>query len=112
MNLREERIEELTHLIAARIPPRKIELAAPTAGVETPLPAIEQSPRAKAIRRISEIVSMRGWLIAVTRELDANNASHISDLSDAAVFKLRDRMEYFEDCAQTCSDPEDALPAR
>lgn len=93
-----------------------IELAAalpPAPPPEVPgFPQIEQTPRARAIRRIAEIAGMRGWQIAITRALDECAAAHVSDLPDSAVFALRDRMEYFEDCAQTCCDPDDCLPAR
>lgn len=73
---------------------------------------VDQSPRARALRRVQEIVTMRGWQVEVTRTLDRNEVSHVDDLPEEAVFALRDRMEYFEDCVQTCCDPDDAPPAR
>jgi hypothetical protein len=76
------------------------------------LPAVLQSPRARAVRRIAEIANNRGWQIEVTRTLDAGRANYVDDLSDDAVFRLRDRMEYFEDCVQHGCDIEDAPPAR
>src|SRR5690242_13649977 len=76
------------------------------------LPVVDSSPRGKAIRRISEIANLRGWQLEVTRAMDTHNASYVSDLSDRAVFALRDRMEYLEDCVQYACDPADAPPAR
>ena len=84
-----------------------IELAAalpPAPPPEVPgFPTIQQTPRARAIRRIAEIAGIRGWELAITRALDEHAATHVSELPDSAVFALRDRMEYFEDCAQSFS---------
>ncbi|MCQ4165114.1 hypothetical protein [Tahibacter harae] len=79
---------------------------------EQDFPRLDQSPRARALRRISEIVKTRGWEAAVTRALDQHGATCVADLSDEAVYQLRDRVERYEDCAETCCDPDDALPAR
>ena len=76
------------------------------------LPTLLQSPRARAMRRIAEISTKRGWQIEVTRALDDNRATYVDDLPDAAIFKLRDRMDYFEDCVQHGCDADDAPPAR
>lgn len=76
------------------------------------LPIVIQTRRARAIRRISEITNMRGWQIAVTRALDANQASYIDDLPDKAVMELQDDLEHYEVCAQMGCDLQDALPAR
>lgn len=76
------------------------------------LPVVAQSPRARAIRRIAEIANSRSWQIEVTRSLDKHAASYVDDLPDTAVFALRDRMEYFEDCVQCACDPDDSPPAR
>lgn len=76
------------------------------------LPGAHQSRRSRAIRRISEIVNGRGWQIEVLRALDRHGASYVSDLPDEAVDTLCARLEYFEDCVQTCCDPDDAPPAR
>lgn len=99
--------DELAMIIAEEIsaaPPR--EEAAAT------LPVVLQTPRARAIRRISEIVLSRQWHLEVVRTLDNYKVSYVDDLPDDGVFKLRDRMEYFEDCVQCACDPDDAPPAR
>lgn len=91
------------------------EFAANSLYSRTELPGMEPiqaTPRAKALRRISEIASMRGWQMEVTRTLDRNDVGHVDDLPESEVFALRDRMEYFEDCVQTCCDPDDSPPAR
>lgn len=75
-------------------------------------PQLLQSDRARATRRIAEIASSRGWQIEVMRALDRHQASYVDDLPEAAVFALRDRMEYFEECVQCACDPDDAPPAR
>lgn len=94
--------------LAAAIPPPPPSQAAN----DSWFAAIEQTPRARALRRIQEIATGRGWQIEVTRALDRNEVNHIDDLDDHAVFALRDRMEYFEDCVQCACDPDDAPPAR
>lgn len=76
------------------------------------LPVLRQTPRARAIRRIAAIANSRGWQIAITRALDRHGVSCVDDLENAAVFALRDDMERYEDCAQTCCDPDDGFPAR
>ena len=76
------------------------------------LPVLDRSPRARNIRRIAEISQSRGWQLEVVRALDRHDVSYIEDLSDEAIASLRDRMEYLEDCVQTCCDPDDAPPAR
>lgn len=93
--------------MAASVPP-----AAPRPANDAWMPEIAQTPRARALRRVQEIAQQRGWQVEVIRALDRNEVTHIDDLSDAAVFALRDRMEYYEDCVQTCCDPDDAPPAR
>ena len=93
--------------MAAAIPP-----AQPQSANDSWMPQIAQTPRARALRRVQEIAQQRGWQLEVLRALDRNEASHIDDLQDHAVFALRDRMEYLEDCVQTCCDPDDAPPAR
>jgi hypothetical protein len=99
--------DELAAIIAEEMAsiPNKDEAAAT-------LPVLEQSPKARAIRRIAEIVNFHGWQIEVTRALDRHAASYVDDLPQDAVLALRDRMEHLEECAQYGCDPEDALPAR
>jgi|SRR6185369_14230358 len=114
LNLREERIQQLTDLIAANMPPRKIEVdpqqcRPPPA---KPFPEIEQTERARALRRISEIIHSRQWHSEIVRTLDRHKASYVDDLPDDAIFTLRDRMEYYEECVQCACDPDDAPPAR
>jgi hypothetical protein len=93
--------------MAAAIPP-----APPASANDSWMPKIAQTGRARALRRIQEIAQSRGWQLEVLRALDRHEVTHIDDLEDEAVFQLRDRMEYFEDCVQTCCDPDDAPPAR
>ena len=95
--------------LASAIPPAPLQ---ETDDLASTLPAVLQSPRARAVRRIAEIAAARGWQIEVTRTLDKYQASYVDDLPEAAVFELRDRMEHFEDCVQTGCDPDDAPPAR
>jgi hypothetical protein len=76
------------------------------------LPQLLQSDRARAVRRIAEIANVRGWQIEVVRVLDQHHAAYVDDLPESAVFALRDRMEYFEECVQCACDPDDAPPAR
>lgn len=93
--------------IASILPPPP-----PTEGSANGIPIVVQSPRARALRRAVDIANSRGWQCEITRTLDRHQVSLIDDLSDVAVFALRDRMEYFEDCVQNACDPDDAPPAR
>lgn len=68
------------------------------------LPLVDPSPRARWIRRISEIVNARGWQIEVTRTLDRHAVSYVSDLDNEALRGLLDRLERFEDCVQSGFD--------
>jgi hypothetical protein len=104
-----DRIKSLAIEIAAAMPP-----APPTDPAEygLGLPYVELSARAQAIFRIAEIVNMRGWQTEVTRTLYRHSAACVEDLDTDALYALRDRMEYFEDCAQTMCDPDGAPPAR
>jgi len=97
--------EELEELIAEGIKNGELKK-------DSPFPAVLQSPKARAIRRIAEIANSRGWQIEVTRALDKHAASYVDDLPESAVLALRDRMEYFEECVQCACDPDDCPPAR
>lgn len=91
-----------------------IELAAampPLFDAPPALPVIDQSPRARAIRRISAIAAHRGWQLEITRTLDKHRASYVSELTDDAIDSLCTRMEKFEDCVQCGCDLQDAPPA-
>lgn len=87
-----------------------IQAIAPSPG-DHGLPVLDQSPRARAIRRIAEIAGSRGWHMAVTHVLDHYRAAYVSDLSDGALWALRDQMEAFEDCVQHGHSTLDAPPA-
>lgn len=76
------------------------------------LPVVHQSPRARAIRRISDIANSRGWQLAVVRTLDRYGATYVSDLSDEQVLVLLRQLQRYEDCAEVCCDPDDSFPAR
>lgn len=76
------------------------------------LPKVDGSPRAIALRRIADIAALRGWQLEIVRALDRFGVNFVEALSDEAVFSLRERMEYLEDCVQCGCDPDDAPPAR
>lgn len=107
MALDDVTLKALAIEFAAALPPEELHDDAAAS-----LPAVLQSPRARAIRRISEIVLTRQWHSEVVRTLDTHHVSYVDDLPDEAVFTLRDRMEYYEDCVQCACDPDDAPPAR
>jgi hypothetical protein len=98
--------------IASILPPCQPEPSESPAPSGAALPAVIQSARARAIRRISEIVLSRQWHSEIVRTLDRHQVSYVDDLPDEAVYELRDRMEYYEDCVQCACDPDDAPPAR
>lgn len=67
---------------------------------------VEQSTRARALRRIATIALYRGWSIEVTKALDRHNVPLADDLPDAAVEDLLARMENFALAADTGCDPD------
>lgn len=77
------------------------------------LPVLEQTPRARALRRIALIAGWRPWgQREVQRFLDARAATSPSALDDSTVMELQERMEQLETSAQTCCDPDEDTPAR
>ncbi len=114
MAISDERIRQLALRMSAHVnakggkakPKLKVVGKQEPAGAPKPqgdcvaLPLLDPSPRARDIRRISEIVNARAWQIEVTRALDQYGASYVSDLSDEAIAALRERLESYEDCAQ------------
>lgn len=125
MNLRDERIQELTDLIAARMPPRKIDVAPAPAPfpshllrrfdwweANAGLPTVEPTERARSLLRIAMIAARPGWAVAVAKALHGYGVANADQLSDDCVQDLLERMEDLELRAQTCCDDDDALPAR
>lgn len=77
-----------------------------------PLPALDDSERARQIRAINRIACSYGWVSEIQRILDAAGASSLSVLSDEEVAKAHQRMVTLEDCAREGFDPPDAPVAR
>lgn len=73
---------------------------------------LEQTPRARAIRRISYIADAHKWGSVVAKTLDRKGAHGIEDLPDGDLDALLEQMENYVLSAQTCCDDPDALPAR
>ena len=77
------------------------------------LPAVDTSPRARALRTVARIVSWYAWAgPEVARQLDRCGVAAVDDLDDDQVGDLLDRMRQLEDCAQEGLDPPDAPAAR
>lgn len=126
MNLREERIQELTDLIAARMPPRKISFTATT--TPTLLPAydwfsanalalepviLDQTAKARCIRKIMDLASRYPWgRVVVQRAMDIAGAVTTSEMSEGALDDLLGDLNLLHDRAQCVCDPDDAPPAR
>lgn len=77
-----------------------------------PLPAHDDSQRAKATRKINRIALRYGWASEIQRYLDHHDRSSISALDDHEVDRLLDRMVTLEDCLRDGCDPPDMPAAR
>lgn len=122
INLREERIQELTDLIAARMPPRRIELAAPpperfewyAANCEALEPIkLDQTPTARAVREIGRLAARYPWGAEVIRRaMDRQAVATPEELTADAIYELRDELRKLDQCAQFACDLDDLPPAR
>lgn len=77
-----------------------------------PLPAWDDSERARQLRAINRIACSYGWVSEIQRILDAAGASSLSALSDEEVAHAHQRMATLEECAREGFDPPDAPVAR
>lgn len=77
-----------------------------------PLPAHDDSRRAKATRKINRIALRYGWASEIQRFLDHVDRSSISALDDFEVERLLERMVALEDCLRDGCDPPDMPAAR
>jgi len=122
INLRDERIQELTDLIAARMPPRRIEIALPEhrrfewfAANSESLEAItlDQSAPARAVREIGRIAARYPWgAEAIRRAMDRHAVVAAEDLGDTAIQDLLHEMRALDECAQCACDLDELPPAR
>jgi len=72
-----------------------------------PLPAMDDSEDAIAIRTINRIATSYGWAGEVQRHLDRWRASSLSVLDSAQLAELCSRMQHLEDCAHHGYSPPD-----
>lgn len=77
-----------------------------------PLPAWDDSERARQVRAINRIATSYGWISEIQRLLDALGASSLSALSDEEISQAHERMVTLEDCAREGFDPPDCPVAR
>lgn len=77
-----------------------------------PLPAFDDSERARQIRAINRIATSYGWVGELQRLLDGFGASSLSSLDDLQVAIAHERMITLEDCAREGFDPPDCPVAR
>lgn len=91
-----------------------IEMAAampPTATCDIDYPAVDISPRAIKMTAIIRIAQNYSWPDAIPHFLRSRGVSHLSDLSDAQLDDLQDRMDGYVDAAMTGCSLVDCLPA-
>lgn len=125
MSLREERIQELTDLIAAQMPPRTIQFTpTPTpqanafawyaANADALAPVVlDQSPRARTWRAIQRIAARYPWGdYVITRAFDRFMAGSDADLSNEQMTELLGEMQHYDDRAKYACDDDEAPPAR
>src|SRR5690606_10725298 len=77
-----------------------------------PLPAFDDSERAKQLRSINRIATSYGWIAEIQRLLDGFDASSLSALNDDQVAAAHQRFLTLEDCAREGFDPPDCPVAR
>lgn len=77
-----------------------------------PLPAFDDSERARQIRAINRIATSYGWIAEIQRLLDGFGASSLSSLDDDQVALAHERLVMLEDCAREGFDPPDCPVAR
>ncbi len=91
-----------------------IELAAampPTPMCDIDYPAVDISPRALKMTSIIRTANCYNWPDAIPHFLRSRGVSHLSDLSDAQLDDLDDRMQGYVDAAMTGCSLADCLPA-
>lgn len=77
-----------------------------------PLPAFDDSGRARMIRGINRIATSYGWIAELQRFLDREDACSLQSLDDRAIERLHSRMTTLEACVQDGCDPPDTPHAR
>lgn len=77
-----------------------------------PLPAFDDSERARQLRAINRIATSYGWISEIQRMLDTLGASSLSSLDDDQVALVHERFSTLEICAQEGFDPPDCPVAR
>lgn len=77
-----------------------------------PLPAFDDSERARQLRSINRIATSYGWVAEIQRLLDGLDACSLSALDDDQVAMVHERFITLEDCAREGFDPPDCPVAR
>jgi hypothetical protein len=75
------------------------------------IPRVESSPRSRAIRIVSRIMTSYGWESEVARWLDMAGAGTLLELDDTQLFGLEYRLIQLEECIQFGMGAPDAPPA-
>ncbi len=73
---------------------------------------LEQSPRARKIRRVLRLVETYQWPQVLELALDQAGAPMLSALPDDALDSLHEHLVALEDCMQVCGDSPYSPPAR
>lgn len=77
-----------------------------------PLPAFDDSERARQLRAINRIATSYGWIAEIQRLLDGFEVSTLSALDDDQVALAYQRFVTLEDCVREGFDPPDCPVAR
>lgn len=77
-----------------------------------PLPAFDDTERARQLRAINRIATSYGWISEIQRILDKAGASNLTALEDEQVAAMHQRFITLEECAQEGFDPPDTPVAR
>jgi hypothetical protein len=106
VRLREERIDQLVALIAARMPPRRIEFVPRENRSPRVVDLAPRRERKCTIRKILTVAKLHRLHATVLNFLDDRGADDLYGLSTYDLVRLRDQLEEFQRCAKKRCEPQ------
>lgn len=98
-------VARLRQLMSEAVPQTQAFVVFPPSGAGiTEHTELEQSPRARSLRRILRIVEFNRWPQVLEAALDEAEVGSLSSLNDEQVERLLSTLTQFEDCASLCAD--------
>jgi hypothetical protein len=98
-------VARLRQLMSEAVPQTQAFVVLPPSGAGiTEHTELEQSPRARSLRRILRIVEFNHWPQVLEAALDEAEVGSLASLDDEQVERLLTRLTQLEDCAILCAD--------